>query len=91
MKKGNEYAVVGREIQKWFGEGEARVHALRGVDLEIPMGELAMLVGPSGCGKTTLLSVVAGLLDMSGGELTVHSRVVTFQGFAPAFFPNIML
>jgi len=71
MKKGNEYAVVGREIEKWFGEGEARVHALRGVDLEIPMGELAMLVGPSGCGKTTLLSVVAGLLDMSGGELTV--------------------
>ena len=71
MKKGNEYAVVGREIQKWFGEGEARVHALRGVDLEIPMGELAMLVGPSGCGKTTLLSVIAGLLDMNGGELTV--------------------
>src|SRR5207247_4323253 len=71
MKKGNEYAVVGREIEKWFGEGEARVHALRGVDLEIRMGELAMLVGPSGCGKTTLLSVVAGLLDMNGGELTV--------------------
>lgn len=45
MKNGNEYAVVCREIEKWFGEGEARVQALRGVDLEIRMGELAMLAG----------------------------------------------
>jgi len=67
----NENAVVCRGIEKWFGEGEARVHALRGVDLEIRMGELAMLVGPSGCGKTTLLSVIAGLLDNSSGELEV--------------------
>ncbi len=71
MKRTNEYAVLCREIEKWFGEGEARVHALRGVELEIRMGELAMLVGPSGCGKTTLLSVIAGLLDGNGGELEV--------------------
>jgi putative ABC transport system ATP-binding protein len=71
MKKKNEYAVVCHEIEKWFGAGEARVHALRGVDLEIRMGELAMLVGPSGCGKTTLLSVIAGLLDSNGGDLEV--------------------
>src|SRR5438552_13450176 len=71
MKNRDEHAVVCRRIEKWFGEGEARVHALRGVDLEIRMGELAMLVGPSGCGKTTLLSVVAGLLDMNGGEIMV--------------------
>jgi len=71
MKKKNEYAVVCHEIEKWFGEGEARVHALRGVDLEIRIGELAMLVGPSGCGKTTLLFVIAGLLDSNGGDLEV--------------------
>ena len=71
MKKTNENAVICRGIEKWFGEGEARVHALRGVDLEIRMGEMGMLAGPSGCGKTTLLCVIAGLLDNSGGELEV--------------------
>jgi putative ABC transport system ATP-binding protein len=71
MQRKNEYAVVCRDVEKWFGEGDARVHALRGVDLEIRMGEMAMLAGPSGCGKTTLLSVIAGLLDKSGGELMV--------------------
>ncbi|MCI0723523.1 MAG: ABC transporter ATP-binding protein [Acidobacteria bacterium] len=71
MKQTNENAVICRGIEKWFGEGEARVHALRGVDLEVRMGELGMLVGPSGCGKTTLLSVVAGLLNSSSGELEV--------------------
>jgi putative ABC transport system ATP-binding protein len=75
MKKPDEYAVVCREIKKWFGEGEARVQALRGVDLEIRMGELAMLVGPSGCGKTTLLSVITGLLDSNGGELGVLGEI----------------
>jgi putative ABC transport system ATP-binding protein len=58
-------------ITKWFGEGDARVQALRGLDLGIRMGELAMLVGPSGCGKTTLISIIAGLLDATEGELEV--------------------
>lgn len=58
-------------ITKWFGAGNAKVQALRGLDLEIAMGELAMLVGPSGCGKTTLISIVAGLLDPSEGNLEV--------------------
>src|SRR5881409_3651972 len=71
MKNRDEHAVVCRRIEKWFGAGEARVHALRGVDLEIKMGELAMLVGPSGCGKTTLISVIAGLLDPTAGEVEV--------------------
>src|SRR5579864_1477417 len=64
-------AVSCKAITKWFGEGDARVQALRGLDLEIGMGELAMLVGPSGCGKTTLISIVAGLLDATEGHLEV--------------------
>src|SRR5438034_11542012 len=80
MKNRNEYAVVCRRIEKWFGAGEARVHALRGVDLEIRMGELGMLVGPSGCGKTTLLSVIAGLLDNSGGGLEVLGETPAQMG-----------
>ena len=68
------HAVRARGISKWFGENEARVRALRQLDLDIGMGELAMLVGPSGCGKTTLISVIAGLLDPSEGDLEVLGR-----------------
>ncbi|MBV9610803.1 MAG: ABC transporter ATP-binding protein [Acidobacteria bacterium] len=64
-------AILAEGITKWFGEGDAKVQALRGLDLEIGMGELAMLVGPSGCGKTTLISIIAGLLDASDGDLEV--------------------
>ena len=44
-------------LQKFYGQ----VHAVRGVDLDIPEGEFAVLVGPSGCGKSTLLRTIAGL------------------------------
>ncbi len=45
--------------------------ALRGVDLDVFAGQLTLLVGPSGCGKTTLLSVIAGILDQTAGEISV--------------------
>jgi putative ABC transport system ATP-binding protein len=58
-------------VTKTYGEGNAAVQALRGVDLEIRAGELLMLVGPSGCGKTTLISVLAGLLHRDAGDCSV--------------------
>jgi putative ABC transport system ATP-binding protein len=64
-------AVSCQEVTKHYGEGETRIDALRGVDFSARFGELSFLVGPSGCGKTTLLCVIAGLLDRSGGELAV--------------------
>ena len=64
-------AVVCRKVTKEFGDGDAKIMALRGVDLEVYTGELTLLVGPSGCGKTTLISIVAGLLDPTAGALTV--------------------
>jgi putative ABC transport system ATP-binding protein len=67
-------AVSCRGLRKDFGEGEAKVQALRGIDLDVPLGRLTMLVGPSGCGKTTLLSVIAGLLEPSAGDLAVLGR-----------------
>jgi putative ABC transport system ATP-binding protein len=67
-------AVACSRVTKHFGEGENRVEVLRGVDLAIPFGAMTLLVGPSGCGKTTMLSVIAGLLNRSGGELNVLGR-----------------
>jgi putative ABC transport system ATP-binding protein len=69
-------AVHCRELEKEFGSGQARVLALRGVDFDVRFGETTFLVGPSGCGKTTLLSVVAGLLDSSGGEVELFGENV---------------
>jgi putative ABC transport system ATP-binding protein len=69
-----ETAVVCRNVTKEFGDGEARVRALRGVDMDVYAGQMTLLVGPSGCGKTTLISIIAGLLDPTDGEVTVLGR-----------------
>jgi putative ABC transport system ATP-binding protein len=70
-------AVRASGVTKQFGAGEAAVMALRGVDAEVRMGELTLLVGPSGCGKTTLISVIAGLLDPTAGEVEVLGEDLT--------------
>lgn len=62
-------AVHCRSVSKSFGDGDARVTALDQVDLDVSAGELTLLVGPSGCGKTTLISIIAGLLDPSAGDV----------------------
>jgi putative ABC transport system ATP-binding protein len=64
-------AVHCRSVSKEFGTGDTTVKVLHGIDLEIPPGELALLVGPSGCGKTTLISIIAGLLDPTDGTVEV--------------------
>jgi putative ABC transport system ATP-binding protein len=73
----NSLAVECRGVTKAFGVGDARVLALRGVDLEVPAGELTLLVGPSGCGKTTLISIVAGLLEPTEGKVNVLGENLT--------------
>jgi putative ABC transport system ATP-binding protein len=69
--------VVLRGVTKDFGLGATRVQALRGVDVEIHCGQVTLLVGPSGCGKTTLISVIAGLLDPTAGEVEVLGENLT--------------
>jgi putative ABC transport system ATP-binding protein len=64
-------AVRCRGIAKEFGAGESKTRVLRGIDLDVRLGRMSFLVGPSGCGKTTLLSVIAGLLERTEGELHV--------------------
>src|SRR6516162_10231117 len=70
-------AVECRGVTKAFAAGEAQVLALRGVDLEVPAGEMTLLVGPSGCGKTTLISIVAGLLEPTAGQVNVLGENLT--------------
>ncbi|SDI22104.1 ABC transporter ATP-binding protein [Aliiruegeria lutimaris] len=55
-------------LTKTYGEGKAAVHALRGVDLEVPTGEVVVLLGPSGSGKSTLLNILGGLDRATSGD-----------------------
>jgi len=59
-------------VQKWFGT----THIIRGVDVAIEDGEFCVLVGPSGCGKSTLLRMIAGLEEISHGEVSIGDKVV---------------
>ncbi len=86
---GQGLSVFCHGVTKTYGNGQAAVKALRGVDLEVRAGELMMLVGPSGCGKTSLISVIAGVLDRDGGQCSVFgedfgamsaSQRTTFRG-----------
>ena len=67
-------ATVGfRNVQKTYG---GKVKVLHGIDFDIAEGEFVVLVGPSGCGKSTLLRMLAGLEDITGGEITIDGKVV---------------
>ncbi|AWM36879.1 putative ABC transporter ATP-binding protein [Gemmata obscuriglobus] len=75
-------AVALSGVAKEFGTGDTKTLALADIDLELPYGELVLLVGPSGCGKTTLISVVAGLLDATRGQTEVLGQNLTRMGGA---------
>jgi len=70
----NRFAVSCRGVRKHFGAGDAAIEVLRGVDFEAIQGQLTFLVGTSGCGKTTLISVIAGLLNRSGGNVELFGQ-----------------
>jgi len=67
-----------RQVKKAFGD----VQIIRGVDLQIESGEFVVFVGPSGCGKSTLLRMIAGLEDITSGDLMMAG--VRANGLAPA-------
>src|SRR2546427_3375983 len=60
------------KAHKVYNSGAVRVHALRGVDLDIRQGEMVAVMGPSGCGKTTLLNCLSGLDDLTEGEVFIE-------------------
>jgi lipoprotein-releasing system ATP-binding protein len=64
------------EIERYLGEDESRVHALRGVSLQLEPGSIHAVVGPSGCGKSTLLYIL-GLLDApDAGSVSIDSQLM---------------
>lgn len=65
-------AIKASGLVKWFGEGEAKTTALKGVNFEAYFGEIVYIVGPSGSGKTTLLSVLSGILRPNAGNVMVE-------------------
>ncbi len=66
-----------RGLTKVYGQGHGAVHALRGIDLDIPEGEFVVLLGPSGSGKSTLLNILGGLDRPTAGTLHFRTQDLT--------------
>lgn len=66
-----------KAVTKFYDMGEVRVHALRGVDVELYAGEMMVLLGPSGSGKSTLLNILGGLDRASGGTVLYRGFDIT--------------
>jgi len=69
-------AISFRNVVKSYGHGPKAVPVIHGLNAEVNDGEFVVIVGPSGCGKSTLLRMVAGLEDISGGDIAIGPRVV---------------
>src|SRR6266568_1466248 len=69
--------VEAHELTRQYGEGDAAVHALRGVSLDVARGKLTAIMGPSGSGKSTLMHILAGLDKPTSGSVTIDGTVIT--------------
>ena len=69
-----------RQLDKFYGHGARRTHALQDVNLSIGAGEFVTLVGASGCGKSTLLRTIGGLEEYADGEIDCNGRNVDGPG-----------
>ncbi|MDO4890640.1 MAG: ABC transporter ATP-binding protein [Coriobacteriaceae bacterium] len=65
------------DLKKGFGEGEAHVEVLRGLDVSLEKGEICVLLGPSGSGKSTFLDLVGGLEPADSGSIVVNGTELT--------------
>ena len=74
VTRSRERVFTVRGLTKTYGEGDAAVHALSGVDLDLYAGELVVLLGPSGSGKSTLLNNLGGLDNPTSGTLLYHGE-----------------
>ena len=66
-----------KDAKKQYGEGEAAVYALDGVDLSLEKGKICVILGPSGSGKSTLLNMIGGLDSLDSGEIRIDGLNIT--------------
>ena len=71
MSGSNDLIIASTGIHKTYDTGIVKVHALRGVDLNVSRGEMVAIMGPSGCGKTTLLNCLSGLDEIDSGQVLI--------------------
>ena len=64
-------------VTKTFGEGDAAVHALKGIDLDIGSGELVVVLGPSGSGKTTMCNIIGGIESATDGTVEIAGEDIS--------------
>ena len=69
-------AITLRDVVKRYGKGRAALEVIHGINAQISHGEFVVIVGPSGCGKSTLLRMVAGLEEITSGEIEIGGKVV---------------
>lgn len=72
----SDLIIAARNVEKTYDTGKVQVHALKGVDLLVPRGEMVAIMGPSGCGKTTLLNCLSGLDEIDSGEVLIENTVL---------------
>ena len=72
-----DIAVSAQRVTRQYGEGESAVHALRGVSLEVPVGQFTAVMGPSGSGKSTLMHLLAGLDRPTNGRVKIGGEDIT--------------
>lgn len=77
----SEYAdrdvIVAQGVTKIYSENSVPVHAVRGIDLKIGLGEFTALVGPSGSGKTTFLNIISGLDTLTEGKVWLNGKLLS--------------
>lgn len=78
-----------KNITKRYGTGKTAVQILHGIDAEITDHEFIVIVGPSGCGKSTLLRMVAGLEEVTGGQICIGGKAVAGVLWVFMFSPSL--
>src|SRR3954466_13368858 len=74
------HAVAATAVTRRYGDGESAVHALRGVTLEVPVGQFTAVMGPSGSGKSTLMHLLAGLDRPTEGRVPMGGEDIRRWG-----------